>query len=231
MTPCSLVGKYRSPLGIFCLNLQIIPKILRPLVPPKRRQFRRAEHHYLQEIGGLLSPMIFSVSNLWVLSPGSHFIWGAGIREKWYMQSYSVNHPKGKAEPEFYIKIYFVLRSKYNPSRLWQDGQWTYNVTLRCVPATVVAVEKENVRVCVRSLRYPQGRMHALDHTVISGVSGPTICFTLFHKWHDFGGENKGYWTLNTGSSKKMDGIWNRYNLKNHWTDLHVWHLKMFRKV
>ena len=30
-----------------------------------------------------------------------------------------------------------------------------------------------------------------------------------------------------TGSSKKMDGIWNRYN----WTDLHVWRLKMFRKV
>ena len=34
-----------------------------------------------------------------------------------------------------------------------------------------------------------------------------------------------------TGSSKKMDGIWNRYNVKKHWTDLHVWRLKMFRKV
>ena len=25
-----------------------------------------------------------------------------------------------------------------------------------------------------------------------------------------------------TGLSKKMDGIWNRYNLKKYWTDLHV---------
>jgi len=39
------------------------------------------------------------------------------------------------------------------------------------------------------------------------------------------------YWLHNTGSSKKMDGIWNRCNLKKYYTDLHVWHLKMFRKV
>ena len=35
----------------------------------------------------------------------------------------------------------------------------------------------------------------------------------------------------NTGLSKKMDGIWNRYNLKKYWTDLHVLHLKIFRNV
>ena len=35
----------------------------------------------------------------------------------------------------------------------------------------------------------------------------------------------------NTGSSKKMDGILNRSNLKKYWTDLHVSRLKMFRKV
>lgn len=67
------------------------------------------------------------------------------------MQSDSVNHPKGKGEPEFYIKIYILLRIKHKPSRLWQDGQRTYNVTLRRVPVTVLAVEKEIVWVCVRT--------------------------------------------------------------------------------
>ena len=61
------------------------------------------------------------------------------------MQFDSVNHPKGKGEPEFYIKIYFLLRSKHNPSRLRQDWQCTCNVTLRRVPATTAAVEKEKV--------------------------------------------------------------------------------------
>jgi len=46
-----------------------------------------------------------------------------------------------------------------------QDRQCTYNVTLRSVRATIVAVEKQwvlhNLGVCICSLRYPLCNAHA----------------------------------------------------------------------
>jgi len=43
--------------------------------------------------------------------------------------------------------MHFVPHTKHTPSRLYaeQDGQCTYAVTLRCVSATIVAVEKQQV--------------------------------------------------------------------------------------
>jgi hypothetical protein len=63
-----------------------------------------------------------------------------------------------------------------------QDRQWTYNVTLRCIGITIVAVEMQSV-------------LHILNvssiqsaHAVLSSVAClalPCSC-TLYHKEHDF---------------------------------------------
>jgi len=45
--------------------------------------------------------------------------------------------------------------------------------------------------VCVRNLKYPQCKVHALGRAVISGVSGSAVCFTWSHEGHDFWGEKK----------------------------------------
>ena len=64
---------------------------------------------------------------------------------------------------------------------LTQTGrQCAYNVTIRRVSVTNVAVEKQNVLhilcVCVNSLSYPARKAHATYYIVICGLSG----FTLF---------------------------------------------------
>jgi len=62
-----------------------------------------------------------------------------------------------------------VPHSKKNWARYEQeDGQCTYNRTVRRVRATIVAVGKQwvlhNLRVCICSLRYPACNGHAPSH-------------------------------------------------------------------
>ena len=69
------------------------------------------------------------------------------------------------------------------------DRQSTYNVTLRSVPVTIVAVENQKsitYSECVCSLIYPECKAHAPYYIFICSLSGPTIFSTLSHKCHDF---------------------------------------------
>ena len=60
--------------------------------------------------------------------------------------------------------------------------QRTYDVTLRCIRLTVVAMEKQCflhiLCVCVCSLSYPAYNAHALYY-VICGLSGSAIFFHI----------------------------------------------------
>ena len=59
--------------------------------------------------------------------------------------------------------------------------QCTYDLTLRCIRLTIVAMEKQYVlhilSVCLCSLRYPAYNAHALYY-VVYGLSG---CAIFFH--------------------------------------------------
>jgi len=85
-----------------------------------------------------------------------------------------------------------------------QDRQYTYNVTLRRVRATIVVVENQYIyiyiyiyiyyiiSVCVCRLRYPACKAHASYYTVSSVACLALLYFsTLSHKRHDF--RNKMY--------------------------------------
>jgi hypothetical protein len=62
-----------------------------------------------------------------------------------------------------------------------QDGQCTYNVTLKSVGVTIFAVEKQKILhilsacVCVCSLSYPVRNAHAPYYIILSG------CSVFFH--------------------------------------------------
>ena len=66
------------------------------------------------------------------------------------------------------------------------DRQRTYNVTLRCVRATTVAVEKKYV-LHILSVFVALGVQHAMRmrHNVICGLSRSTNFFTLSYKRQD----------------------------------------------
>jgi len=69
-----------------------------------------------------------------------------------------------------------------------------YNVILRRVGATVVAVEKSIIITYRECVFIALGFQHAVrkGHFVICGLPASTVFFfTLFHKWHDF--RNKSY--------------------------------------
>ena len=74
-----------------------------------------------------------------------------------------------------------------------QDRQCTYNVILRRVRVTIVAVEKLEYYifwVCVCSLSYPACKVHAPYFVACSVVP---YFSTIRHKWKDF--RKKSYWT------------------------------------
>jgi hypothetical protein len=75
------------------------------------------------------------------------------------------------------------LKTDTNLAYVETDRQCTDNVTLRCVRATIIAVEKTTcVRIC--SLRYPACNAH-VPHC---HLACPTLehFSTLSHKWHHF---------------------------------------------
>ena len=84
-----------------------------------------------------------------------------------------------------------------------QDKQCTYNVTLRCVRATTVAVEKAELlhSECVCSL--VSSRQCAC--AILSNVACPAVQYypTLSHKRHDFWREKK---LLNVNCSIELLG-------------------------
>ena len=83
-----------------------------------------------------------------------------------------------------------------------QDRKCTFNVTLRRVRATIVAVEKQsiihNLSVCICSLRYPTCNAHA----PYCHVACPPLQYfsTLSHKRHDFRNKKIRYWMWNVRS-------------------------------
>jgi hypothetical protein len=71
-----------------------------------------------------------------------------------------------------------------------QDRQCTYNVTLRRVRVTIVAVEKQCLLhiLIVCSLKYPARNAHA--SAIVLSVACTNLLYfsTLSHKGHDFRG-------------------------------------------
>ena len=63
-----------------------------------------------------------------------------------------------------------------------QDRQCTYDVTMRRVPATTVAVTFSECVSVALGIRHA---MH-IRHIVICGLSGSQYFSTLFHKQYDF---------------------------------------------
>ena len=69
-----------------------------------------------------------------------------------------------------------------------RERKCAFNVTLRRVLEIIVAVEKEQVvdiRSCIFSVNNPACKAHAPCY-VVSGPSGYSVFFHIFHKWHDF---------------------------------------------
>jgi hypothetical protein len=75
--------------------------------------------------------------------------------------------------PSFFQTLNYITYNKH-------DRPCTYNVTLRRVRVTNVAVEKKRNKyyifwVCVFSLSYPRCQAHGPHYTVIRGLTGSTI--------------------------------------------------------
>ena len=75
--------------------------------------------------------------------------------------------------PSFCQTLNYITYNKH-------DRPCTYNVTLRRVRVTIVAVEKNRNKyyifwVCVFSLSYPPCQAHGPHYTVIRGLTGSTI--------------------------------------------------------
>jgi hypothetical protein len=87
--------------------------------------------------------------------------------------------------------------SYMNTGRQIPRRQYRYNVTLRRVRATLVAVKElwvlHNLRVCL----LPQVSSTQCAWAIWSSVACPALqnFITLFHKWHDF--RKKKYWIYN----------------------------------
>jgi hypothetical protein len=69
-------------------------------------------------------------------------------------------------------------------NRMKHDSQCTYNVILKRVRVTIVAVEKSNkycitYSECACSLSYPACKAHAPYYNVICGLSGSNIIFHI----------------------------------------------------
>jgi hypothetical protein len=74
-----------------------------------------------------------------------------------------------------------------------QDRQCMYNITLRHVHITFVAVAKQQVFntevcICICSFvnRHTNHILYVQYYIVICGLSGCTLFFALSHKWHNF---------------------------------------------
>jgi hypothetical protein len=81
------------------------------------------------------------------------------------------------------VQVYFIT---YYATK--QDWQYTYNVTLFCVRATTVAVEKQ-LSITYSECVFVALRMQhviLMHHIVICGLFGSTNFPTLSHKRHYF---------------------------------------------
>ena len=82
--------------------------------------------------------------------------------------------------------------------KIKQDTQNTFNVTWRCVRATIVAVESRTYDTfwgCVSNLRYPECNAHAPYYTVICSLSGSTIFLHIISQMARFSKTSS--WTQN----------------------------------
>ena len=107
-----------------------------------------------------------------------------------------------------------------------QDRQFTYNVTLRCVPATIFMVQMQWVLhdlcvcvcvcVCVFVVLVTQHAMR-MRRIVLCGLLGCTIYFHIITQTAWFSKE-KSYWTEMCVSSFSTTFVRNVFNSKKNWT-------------
>ena len=102
-----------------------------------------------------------------------------------------------------------------------QDMQCTYNVTLRRVRATIVAVEKQwvlhNLSVCICSLRYPACNAHAPYCHLCPAVKYFFFCFTFSHKRYDFLQKKKVTEHKMCVLIFSATFVWNNSHFKKNW--------------
>jgi len=103
------------------------------------------------------------------------------------LDGWGKSRPHQNSIPEPLARNQSLSRLRYHA--LWQNQQGrqrAYNITLRHVRATTVALENKHYIfwVCVCSLRYKH-------HIVICRLHGSKIFFHIIPEWHDFmgGGE------------------------------------------
>jgi len=89
----------------------------------------------------------------------------------------------------------FLLCTDHQPSKIEQDWQCTYHVTLRriCVPTVGVEEQVFNIMsVCLYScVSYPACKPRAPYYMVTCGLSSSTIFSTFSHKRSDFSRKKK----------------------------------------
>ena len=87
------------------------------------------------------------------------------------------------------MSLYMTQWQSVNVYKLEQDRQHMYNVTLRCICATIVAVEKQYI-LNILSVFVALVTQHAkhMRFVILSTVVSPALqhFFTLAYKWHNF---------------------------------------------
>jgi hypothetical protein len=109
------------------------------------------------------------------------------------------------------------------PNKGEQERQCTYNVILRRVSATIIAVEQQWVlrilRFCVCRLRYPACNPYA-PYCQMCGLPRPTIFFKLSHIRHDFRDRKKVTEHKMCVSIFSTNFVWNTFHSKKTWANM-----------